>query len=175
LQRLPVFAGPGPGGRQSRLEQAGDLRRCPVLDVDVDGPPLGQLTLVPAHMEGQAKGTPALPHRVSLDSVPVRQRKASEEHGAEHPEQGGGAQHAELDMLRQVLAPLAAAYLPELNIEALAYVALGGLYGAALHIAVSADPAAARARADTVLTTLITGLTSACDGGPADPRTGERP
>jgi len=38
-------------------------------------------------------------------------------------------------MLSQVLNPLAAAYLPGLNMEALAYVALGGLYGAALYIA----------------------------------------
>jgi AcrR family transcriptional regulator len=97
---------------------------------------------------------------VVLDSVPVLQRKAWEERGTEHVEEGG-AEHAELDMLRQVLAPLAAAYLPELSTEALAYVALGGLYGAALHIASSPDPAAARAEADAVLTTLITGFRSA--------------
>jgi hypothetical protein len=67
-------------------------------------------------------------------------------------------------MLRQVLAPLAAAYLPGLDMEALAHVALGGLYGAALYIARSAEPATARAQADAVLDTLITGL-----------RTGARP
>jgi AcrR family transcriptional regulator len=110
---------------------------------------------------------------VVLDSVPVLQRKAWEERGTEHAKEEGGAEHAELDMLRQVLAPLAAAYLPELNMEALAYVALGGLYGAALHIAGSPDPAAARAEADAVLTTLITGLRSAAspvgNGETADP------
>jgi AcrR family transcriptional regulator len=110
---------------------------------------------------------------VVLDSVPVLQRKAWEERGTEHAEEGG-TEHAELDMLRQVLAPLAAAYLPELNMEALAFVALGGLYGAALHIASSPDPAAARGEADAVLTTLITGLRSAAspagNGGTADPR-----
>jgi hypothetical protein len=95
---------------------------------------------------------------VVLDSVPVLQRKAWEERGTQHAEEQGGTEHAELDMLRQVLAPLAAAYLPELNMEALAFVALGGLYGAALHIASSPDLAAARAEADAVLTTLITGL-----------------
>jgi len=38
------------------------------------------------------------------------------------------------------------------------YVALGGLYGAALYIARSSDPKAARAEADIVLDTLISGL-----------------
>ena len=42
--------------------------------------------------------------------------------------------------------------------EALAYVALGGLYGAALYIAGSPEPATARAQAEAVLDTLITGL-----------------
>jgi hypothetical protein len=39
-------------------------------------------------------------------------------------------------------------------------VALGGLYGAALYIARAADPVAARAEADVVLDTLISGLRS---------------
>jgi AcrR family transcriptional regulator len=108
---------------------------------------------------------------VVLDSVPVLQRKAWEERDAEEE---SGTEHAELDMLRQVLAPLAAAYLPGLKMEALAHVALGGLYGAALYIARSPDPAAARAEADAVLATLITGLRSGAspvgNGGTTDPR-----
>ena len=88
---------------------------------------------------------------VVLDSVPVLQRQAWEE---------GSTEHSELDMLRLVLTPLAAAYLPGLDMEALAHVALGGLYGAALYIARSPEPATARAEADVVLDTLITGLQS---------------
>jgi AcrR family transcriptional regulator len=88
---------------------------------------------------------------VVLDSVPVLQRRAWEE-GTEHSE------HSELDMLSQVLAPMAAAYLPGLDMGALTHVALGGLYGAALYIALSPEPATARAQADAVLDTLITGL-----------------
>lgn len=110
---------------------------------------------------------------VVLDSVPVLQRKAWEARDAEHSEESG-TQHAELDMLRQVLAPLTAAYLPGLKMDALAHVALGGLYGAALYIARSPDPAAARAEADAVLATLITGLRSGAspvgNGGTTDPR-----
>ena len=98
---------------------------------------------------------------VVLDSVPVLQRQAWEEGRTEH------AEHAELDMLSQVLAPLAAAYLPGLDMAALAYVALGGLYGAALYIAGSPEPATARAQADAVLDTLITGLRTGA--GPATP------
>ena len=96
---------------------------------------------------------------VVLDSVPVLQRQAWE---------AGSTEHSELDMLSQVLNPLAAAYLPGLNMEALAYVALGGLYGAALYIAGSPEPATARAQADAVLDTLITGLRAGA--GPAAPR-----
>ena len=43
-------------------------------------------------------------------------------------------------------------------IDALTYVALGGLYGASLYIARAADPRAARAEVDVVLETLISGL-----------------
>jgi AcrR family transcriptional regulator len=88
---------------------------------------------------------------VVLDSVPVLQRQAWEDDSTEH---------SELDMLSQVLTPLAAAYLPGLDMEALAHVALGGLYGAALYIARSPESATARAAADVVLNTLITGLRS---------------
>jgi AcrR family transcriptional regulator len=94
---------------------------------------------------------------VVLDSVPVLQRRAWEE-GDKQKE--AGTDQAELDMLRQVLIPMAAAYLPGLNMEALSHVALGGLYGAALYIARSPEPATARAEADAVLTALITGLRS---------------
>lgn len=71
---------------------------------------------------------------VILDSVPVLQRQAWEEGGTEHSE------HSELDILSQVLTPLTAAHLPELEIEAFAHVALCGLYGAALYIAGSPVP-----------------------------------
>jgi hypothetical protein len=68
---------------------------------------------------------------VVLDSVPVLQRQAWED---------GSTGHSELDMPSQVLTPLAAPYLPGLDMESLAHVALGGLYGAALNIARSPEP-----------------------------------
>jgi AcrR family transcriptional regulator len=102
---------------------------------------------------------------VVLDSVPVLQRRAWEDDSTEHPER---PEHSELDMLSQVLTPLASAYLPGLDLEALAHVALGGLYGAALYIARSPEPSDARAAADVVLHTLITGLRSG-----ARPQSGE--
>lgn len=65
----------------------------------------------------------------------------------------------ELPMLRTVLTPLAAsAALPGVAVDPLAHVALGGLYGAALFIARSPDPGAARREVDVVLDTLIGGL-----------------
>ena len=85
---------------------------------------------------------------VVLDSVPVLSGDAWD----------GGIEHNELPMLRSVLMPLAEAYLPGVPVEPLVYVALGGLYGAALYIARAPDPAAARAEADVVLDTLIAGL-----------------
>lgn len=103
---------------------------------------------------------------VVLDSVPVLQRQVWEE---------GGTEHSELDMLSQVLTPLAAAYLPGLDIEALAHVALGGLYGAALYIARSAEPATARAAADVVLDTLITGLRSGASTATSRPARHKEP
>jgi len=92
---------------------------------------------------------------VVLDSVPVLQHKVWE----------GGREHPELVMLRQVLTPLVDAYLPGLGVDALAHVALGGLYGAALYIARSPAPRAARAEADVVLDTLISGLRSGAGTG----------
>ncbi|MBV8387462.1 MAG: TetR/AcrR family transcriptional regulator, partial [Acidimicrobiia bacterium] len=90
---------------------------------------------------------------VVLDSVPVLSGDVWD----------GGIEHNELPMLRSVLTPLASAYLPDVPVEPLVFVALGGLYGAALYIARSADPAAARAEADVVLDTLIGGLRSRVD------------
>jgi AcrR family transcriptional regulator len=88
---------------------------------------------------------------VVLDSVPVL-AKDMWESGVEHVE------HTELPMLRVVLTPLVEAFLPGVAVDALAHVALGGLYGAALYIARSSDPKAARTDADAVLDTLIGGL-----------------
>ena len=85
---------------------------------------------------------------VILDSVSVLQQQAWE----------GGIEHIELPMLRSVLAPLVESYLPGLGVEALVYVALGGLYGAALYIARSPEPRTAREEQDAVLDALIGGL-----------------
>jgi AcrR family transcriptional regulator len=65
----------------------------------------------------------------------------------------------ELPMLRAVLTPLPpGGPLPGVAVDALAHVALGGLYGAALFIARAPDPGAARRQVDVVLDTLIGGL-----------------
>ena len=88
---------------------------------------------------------------VVLDSVPVL-AKDMWKGGVEHVE------HTELPMLRTVLAPLVETFLPGVAVDALAHIALGGLYGAALYIARSSDPKAARTDADAVLDTLIGGL-----------------
>jgi len=85
---------------------------------------------------------------VIIDSVPVLSQDVWD----------GGIEHNELPMLRSVLTPLVETYLPGVAVEPLVHVALGGLYGAALYIARSPDPKAARAEADTVLDTLIGGL-----------------
>jgi len=85
---------------------------------------------------------------VILDSVPVLAQQAWE----------GGIEHNELPMLRSVLTPLVESSLPGVPVEPLVHVALGGLYGAALYIARSPDPTVARAEADAVLDTLISGL-----------------
>ena len=62
-------------------------------------------------------------------------------------------------MLRTVLTPLlGTTTFRGIAIDALAHVALGGLYGAALYIARAPDPRAARADIDAVLDTLVTGL-----------------
>ena len=90
---------------------------------------------------------------VVLDSVPVLSQDVWD----------GGIEHNELPMLRSVLTPLVETYLPGVPVEPLVHVALGGLYGAALYIARSPEPGAARAEADVVLDTLISGLRSRID------------
>lgn len=71
----------------------------------------------------------------------------------------GGIEHVELPMLRTILTPLVATnVLPGVAVEPLVHVALGGLYGAALFIARSPEPEAARGEVDVVLDTLIGGL-----------------
>jgi AcrR family transcriptional regulator len=96
---------------------------------------------------------PAFRRIVVLDSVSVLQQEVWE----------GGIEHVELPMLRAVLTPLVETYIPGLAVEALVHVALGGLYGAALYIARSPEPTAARAEVDAVLDTLISGLASRID------------
>ena len=85
---------------------------------------------------------------VVLDSVPVLAQDVWD----------SGIQHNEVPMLRTVLTPLVESYLPGVPVEPLVHVALGGLYGAALYIARSPDPNAARGEADVVLDMLISGL-----------------
>ena len=92
---------------------------------------------------------PAFRRIVVLDSVSVLQSKVLEV----------GIDPVELPMLRTVLTPLlGTTTFGGMAIDALTYVALGGLYGASLYIARAADPGAARAEADLVLDTIIGGL-----------------
>ena len=99
---------------------------------------------------------PSFRRIVILESVSVLQHELTE----------GGIGDVELPMLRTVLTPLTASdVLPGVAVDSLAHVALGGLYGAALYIARSPDPNAARAEVDVVLDTLVDGLrTSAATG-----------
>jgi len=70
-----------------------------------------------------------------------------------------GIDPVELPMLRNVLTPLLGeTTFAGFAIDALTYVALGGLYGASLYIARAAHPRKARKEVDLVLDTLITGL-----------------
>jgi AcrR family transcriptional regulator len=92
---------------------------------------------------------PSFRRIVILESVSVLQHELTE----------GGIGDVELPMLRTVLTPLAASdAFPGVAVDSLAHVALGGLYGAALYIARSPDPHAARAEVDVVLDTLVDGL-----------------
>ncbi|MGH3951000.1 MAG: hypothetical protein ACRDSE_18105, partial [Pseudonocardiaceae bacterium] len=71
----------------------------------------------------------------------------------------GGIEGVELPMLRTVLTPLVdSGVLPGVALDALAHLALGGLYGSALYIARAADPEAARAEADVVLDVVLSGV-----------------
>jgi AcrR family transcriptional regulator len=92
---------------------------------------------------------PSFRRIVVLDSVSVLQAKVLEV----------GIDPVELPMLRTVLTPLlGTSTFGGMAIDALTYVALGGLYGAALYIARASDPRGARAEVDLVLDTLISGL-----------------
>src|SRR5947208_8868309 len=92
---------------------------------------------------------PSFRRIVVLDSVSVLQSKVLEV----------GVDPVELPMLRTVLSPLLGTTIfGGIAIDALAYVALGGLYGASLYIARASDPRAARAEADAVLDTLVSGV-----------------
>jgi AcrR family transcriptional regulator len=94
---------------------------------------------------------PAFRRVVVLDSVSVLQQDVWD----------GGIEHNELPMLRTVLTPLVdAQLLPGVGVEPLAHVTLGGLYGAALFIARSHRPPAARREVEAVLDTLVAGLQS---------------
>jgi AcrR family transcriptional regulator len=92
---------------------------------------------------------PAFRRIVIVDSVGVRQQRASD----------AGLGTIELPVLRSVLGPLVEAHLPgEVSVEPLAYITLGGLYGAALFIAQAAKPRRARRQAEAVLDALVAGL-----------------
>lgn len=94
---------------------------------------------------------PSFRRIVVLDSVSVLQWQAE-----------SGMELLEISMLRAVLTPLAAGGdLEGVPVEPLAYMALGGLYGAALYIARAAKPTKARAEADAVLDAVVAGLRNA--------------
>jgi AcrR family transcriptional regulator len=94
--------------------------------------------------------------RIVLDSVSVLQAQVLEV----------GIDPVELPMLRAVLTPLlGTTTFGGMAIDALTYVALGGLYGASLYIARASDPHAARAEVDLVLDALISGLLPALPNG----------
>ena len=95
---------------------------------------------------------PSFRRIVVLDSVSVLQSEVLEI----------GIDPVELPMLRTVLTPLlGTTTFGGMAIDALTYVALGGLYGASLYIARASDPRAARAEVDLVLDTLVRGLLGA--------------
>ncbi len=95
---------------------------------------------------------PAFRRVVIIDSVTVLAARAWE----------GGMEGVELPMLRAVLTPLVGSgALPGVALDALAHLALGGLYGSALYIARASDPAAARADADVVLDVVLRGVQQA--------------
>lgn len=72
-----------------------------------------------------------------------------------------GIEQEQMPMLRAVVEPLVVAVFGErITVDPLVHVVLGGLYGAALHIARSPDPAAARRETTAVLELLTDGLRS---------------
>jgi AcrR family transcriptional regulator len=92
---------------------------------------------------------PAFRRIVVLDSVSVLQANVLKV----------GTDPVELPMLRTVLGPLlSTTTFAGIAVDALTYVALGGLYGASLYIARASDPLGARAEVNLVLDTLIGGL-----------------
>lgn len=98
---------------------------------------------------------PSFRRIVVLESVSVLQSEVMEV----------GIDPVELPMLRNVLEPLlGTARFGDIALDALAYVALGGLYGASLFIARAADAPGARAEVDRVLDTLISGLVRGVGG-----------
>jgi AcrR family transcriptional regulator len=98
---------------------------------------------------------PAFRRVVIIDSVAVLAANSWE----------GGMEGVELPMLRTVLSALVdTGTLPDVALDPLAHVALGGLYGSALYIARAADPEAARAQADTVLDVVLRGVRAVADG-----------
>lgn len=98
---------------------------------------------------------PSFRRIVILDSVSVLQARAAE----------GAIEQVEMTMLMAVLTPLTTTgELAGVPVRPLAYVALGGLYGAALYIARSPEPVDARAEADIVLDRIVSGLRSAAGG-----------
>ena len=95
---------------------------------------------------------PSFRRIVVLDSVSVLQSKVLEV----------GIDPVELPMLRTVLSPLlGTTTFGGMALDALTYVALGGLYGASLY---ASDPPAARAEVDLVLDTLVSGLLGGAPG-----------
>ncbi len=98
---------------------------------------------------------PAFRRVVIIDSVAVLAANSWE----------GGMEGVELPMLRTVLSALVdTGTLPDVALDPLAHVALGGLYGSALYIARAPDPEAARAQADTVLDVVLRGVRAVADG-----------
>ncbi|WP_157599697.1 TetR/AcrR family transcriptional regulator [Saccharomonospora xinjiangensis] len=107
---------------------------------------------------------PAFRRIVIIDSVGVQAADSWE----------GGLEGVELPMLRIVLTPLVeSAALPGVELDPLAHVALGGLYGAALYIARAADPQAARTEAEAVLDIVLRGVRAAITGRSEKPAASE--
>jgi AcrR family transcriptional regulator len=95
---------------------------------------------------------PAFRRIVIIDSVTVLAARSWD----------SGTEGVELPMLRTVLTPLVDSdALPGVALDALAHLALGGLYGSALYIARADNPEAARVEADAVLDVVLRGVRAA--------------